>query len=129
MDTLQINTRTYKPELEEVRRAAERISKVVVKTPLTQSFTYSKKYAANILFKREDLQQVRSYKIRGAYNKIAGLSPQQLSKGVICASAGNHAQGVAFACNKLQTKGIIYMPVTTPRHKVEQTRMFGEEWV
>jgi len=128
-DTLQLKVLSYKPQLEEVRRAAERISKVVVKTPLTQSFTYSKKYAANILFKREDLQQVRSYKIRGAYNKIAGLSPQQLSKGVICASAGNHAQGVAFACNKLQTKGIIYMPVTTPRQKVEQTRMFGEEWV
>lgn len=129
MDTLQINTHTYKPELEEVRRAAERISKVVVKTPLAQSFTYSKKYAANILFKREDLQQVRSYKIRGAYNKIASLPKEQLSKGVICASAGNHAQGVAFACNKLQAKGIIYMPVTTPQQKIEQTRMFGGEWV
>lgn len=129
MDTLQIDTRTYRPKLKEVRRAAERISKVVVKTPLTQSFTYSKKYAANILFKREDLQQVRSYKIRGAYNKIASLPKEQLDKGVICASAGNHAQGLAFACNKLQAKGIIYMPLTTPKQKVEQTRMFGGEWV
>lgn len=129
MDTLQINTQTYKPKLEDVKKAAKRISKVVVKTPLTESFTYSKKYSANIFFKREDLQQVRSYKIRGAYNKISGLSREQLANGVICASAGNHAQGVAFACNKLQVKGIIYMPVTTPKQKVEQTQMFGGDWV
>ena len=128
MNTLQVDTHTYKPKLEEIKRAAERISKVVVKTPLTESFTYSKKYSANILFKREDLQQVRSYKIRGAYNKLSSLSKEQLAKGVICASAGNHAQGVAFACNKLQTKGIIYMPATTPKQKVEQTQMFGGEW-
>lgn len=129
MDTLEIDTSTYKPELEEVRKAAERISKVVVRTPLIESFTYSKKYSANILFKREDLQHVRSYKIRGAYNKISSLPQNQLDKGVICASAGNHAQGVAFACNNLQTKGIIYMPETTPKQKVEQTQMFGGEWV
>lgn len=129
MDSLAIDTSTYKPELEEVKRAAERISKVVVKTPLTPSFTYSNKYASNVLFKREDLQQVRSYKIRGAYNKIASLPQEKLSMGVICASAGNHAQGVAFACNKLQVKGVIYMPVTTPKQKVEQTMMFGGEWV
>jgi threonine dehydratase len=129
MNTLQGNSITYKPKLEEVQRAAERISKVSVKTPLTESFTYSKKYSANIFFKREDLQQVRSYKIRGAYNKISSLSQEQLDKGVICASAGNHAQGVAFACNKLHTKGIIYMPVTTPKQKVEQTEMFGGDWV
>lgn len=129
MDTLQINSiKTYKPELKDVKIAAERISKVVVRTPLTESFTYSKKYSAKILFKREDLQQVRSYKIRGAYNKIASLSPHQLSRGVICASAGNHAQGVAFACNKMETNGIIYMPVTTPKQKIEQTQMFGGEW-
>ncbi len=81
------------------------------------------------MLKREDLQQVRSYKIRGAYNKISSLSKEQLEKGVICASAGNHAQGVAFACNKLKVKGVIYMPGTTPKQKVEQTRMFGGEWV
>jgi len=129
MNTLQVNNHTYKPDLKEVKKAAERISKVVVKTPLTESFTYSKKYSANILFKREDLQQVRSYKIRGAYNKISSLSREQLANGVICASAGNHAQGVAFACNKMQTKGIIYMPITTPKQKVEQTQMFGGDWV
>lgn len=129
MDTLLTGPKTYRPALADVKSAAERICKVAVKTPLTPSLTYSKKFAANILLKREDLQQVRSYKIRGAYNKISGLSGEELEKGVICASAGNHAQGVAFACNKLQVKGVIYMPVTTPPQKVEQTRMFGEDWV
>ena len=121
--------RKYKPTLEAVKEAKKRITGVVLQTPLADSFTYSKRYAANIFFKREDLQQVRSYKIRGAYNKISSLSEDQLKKGVICASAGNHAQGVAFACNKLHTKGVIYMPITTPRQKVEQTQMFGGKWV
>ncbi|PRX46373.1 threonine ammonia-lyase IlvA [Salegentibacter salegens] len=129
MDTLLADKKIYKPQLAAVKEAAERISKVVVKTPLMQSFTYSKKFSANVMLKREDLQQVRSYKIRGAYNKISSLPQDQLAKGVICASAGNHAQGVAFACNKLQVKGVIYMPITTPRQKVEQTNMFGGEWV
>lgn len=120
---------TYRPDLKDIKRAAERISKVVVNTPLAASFTYSTRYNANVLLKREDLQQVRSYKIRGAYNKISSLPKEQLRKGVICASAGNHAQGVAFACNKLKVKGVIYMPGTTPRQKVEQTNMFGGEWV
>ncbi|UBZ06937.1 threonine ammonia-lyase IlvA [Salegentibacter mishustinae] len=129
MDTLLADKKIYKPQLEAVKEAADRISKVVVKTPLMQSFTYSKKFSANVMLKREDLQQVRSYKIRGAYNKISILPQEQLDKGVICASAGNHAQGVAFACNKLQVKGVIYMPITTPRQKVEQTNMFGGDWV
>jgi threonine dehydratase len=119
----------YIPQIEAVKQAAERISKVAIKTPLAPSFTYTKRYEANVMFKREDLQQVRSYKIRGAYNKISSLPKDQLSKGVICASAGNHAQGVAFACNKLEVKGVIFMPITTPKQKVEQTRMFGGEWV
>lgn len=119
----------YRPKLEDVKAAAGRISRVVLKTPLADSFTYSKRYQANVQLKREDLQQVRSYKIRGAYNKISSLSQDLLEKGVICASAGNHAQGVAFACNKLQTKGVIFMPNTTPRQKVEQTKMFGGDWV
>lgn len=129
MSMLLEKDKIYKPKLEAVREAAERISKVVLKTPLADSFTYTKRYNANVMLKREDLQQVRSYKIRGAYNKIASLPADQLKKGVICASAGNHAQGVAFACNKLQAKGVIYMPITTPRQKVEQTQMFGGEWV
>jgi threonine dehydratase len=129
MDTLLANKKIYKPQVEAVKEAAERISKVVVKTPLMQSFTYTNKFSANVMLKREDLQQVRSYKIRGAFNKISSLPKEQLNKGVICASAGNHAQGVAFACNKLRVKGVIYMPITTPRQKVEQTKMFGGEWV
>ncbi|MCM4155595.1 threonine ammonia-lyase IlvA [Gramella sp. AN32] len=129
MDTLLAKDQIYKPKLEAVREAAQRISKVVLKTPLAESFTYSKRFQANVMLKREDLQQVRSYKIRGAYNKISSLTQDQLKKGVICASAGNHAQGVAFACNKLEVNGVIYMPITTPRQKVEQTQMFGGEWV
>ncbi|WBL23980.1 threonine ammonia-lyase IlvA [Zunongwangia sp. HRR-M8] len=128
MDTTAL-AQIYKPSIEAVKQASERISKVVVHTPLAESFTYSNRFGANIMFKREDLQQVRSYKIRGAYNKIASLPKDQLEKGVICASAGNHAQGVAFACNKLKARGVIYMPSTTPSQKVAQTKMFGGEWV
>lgn len=129
MEDLATANQIYRPNIETVKEAAKRISKVSVLTPLALSFTYSRKFKADISLKREDLQQVRSYKIRGAFNKISSLPKDQLEKGVICASAGNHAQGVAFACNQLQTKGVIYMPVTTPRQKVEQTQMFGEEWV
>lgn len=129
METLLEKDAIYKPSLEAVKEASERISKVVLKTPLAESFTYSKRFDAKVMLKREDLQQVRSYKIRGAYNKISSLPQEQLEKGVICASAGNHAQGVAFACNKLKVKGVIYMPGTTPQQKVEQTEMFGGEWV
>ncbi len=125
---VEAKDRTYRPSLAAVRKASERISPVSRVTPLTRSETYSSLYGANVLFKREDLQQVRSYKIRGAFNKISALSPEQLRGGVVCASAGNHAQGVAFACNTLKTKAVIYMPVTTPRQKVEQTRMFGGKW-
>ncbi|UJH91247.1 threonine ammonia-lyase IlvA [Antarcticibacterium sp. 1MA-6-2] len=129
MDDLATANNIYRPEIGAVKEAAKRISKVSVLTPLAVSFTYSRKFNADISLKREDLQQVRSYKIRGAFNKISSLPKEQLDKGVICASAGNHAQGVAFACNQMQTKGVIYMPVTTPRQKVEQTQMFGGDWV
>ena len=129
MADLATENKIYRPDIEAVKEAAKRISKVSVLTPLALSFTYSRKFDANVSLKREDLQQVRSYKIRGAFNKISSLPKEQLKKGVICASAGNHAQGVAFACNQMQTKGVIFMPVTTPRQKVEQTQMFGGEWV
>lgn len=120
---------TFRPEINAVRAAAQRISEISVKTPLKESSTYSRRFSARILFKREDLQPVRSYKLRGAYNKISSLSADELERGVICASAGNHAQGVAMACNKLGVNGVIYMPVTTPSQKVEQTRWFGGKWV
>ncbi len=120
---------TYFPQIADIYQAAETIAQVAEVTPLQQSIRYSKTYGANILLKREDLHRVRSYKIRGAYNKISSLSQKQLDSGVVCASAGNHAQGVAFACSHLQVKGTIYMPVVTPRQKIDQTKMFGGEWV
>ncbi len=120
---------TYFPQIANIYQAAKVISQVVDQTPLQQSIRYSKKYGANILLKREDLQRVRSYKIRGAFNKIASLSQAQLEKGVVCASAGNHAQGVAFACSHLKVQGTIYMPVVTPKQKIDQTKMFGGDWV
>ncbi|WP_420322703.1 threonine ammonia-lyase IlvA [Flagellimonas sp.] len=120
---------TYFPDIADIYKAAQTIKLVADPTPLQQSIRYSKKFGANILLKREDLHRVRSYKIRGAFNKISELSHEELKKGVVCASAGNHAQGVAFACNHLEVRGTIYMPVVTPKQKIDQTKMFGGEWV
>ncbi|MEZ4811833.1 MAG: threonine ammonia-lyase IlvA [Allomuricauda sp.] len=120
---------TYFPQIADIYQAARTIRQIAEETPLQQSIRYSKKFGANILFKREDLHRVRSYKIRGAYNKISSLTKEELQKGVVCASAGNHAQGVAFACSHLEVKGTIYMPVVTPKQKIDQTKMFGEDWV
>ncbi|WP_282133554.1 threonine ammonia-lyase IlvA [Cellulophaga baltica] len=120
----------YFPKIEDIYTAATTIKQVVPdNTPLQESIRYSKEYDATILLKREDLHRVRSYKIRGAFNKIFSLSADERNKGVVCASAGNHAQGVAFACNHLGIKGTIYMPSVTPRQKAEQTEMFGGDWV
>ncbi|MFB2120967.1 threonine ammonia-lyase IlvA [Parapedobacter sp. 2B3] len=105
--------------------AAERLAGVVTHTPLQYSQRLSEKYAATVYLKREDLQVVRSYKLRGAYNKISKLTDAERSKGVVCASAGNHAQGVAFSCKRLGINGVIFMPGPTPRQKISQTEMFG----
>jgi threonine dehydratase len=105
--------------------AAERLNGVVKNTPLEYNAGLSAKYECELYLKREDLQVVRSYKLRGAYNMISQLSEEQLSRGVVCASAGNHAQGMAFSCNRLGTRGIIFMPEITPKQKVKQTEMFG----
>lgn len=105
--------------------AYERLKGVVKHTPLEYNLRLSEKYECEIYLKREDLQIVRSYKLRGAYNMISRLNTEQLSRGVVCASAGNHAQGVAFSCKKLGTKGVIFMPEITPKQKVKQTEMFG----
>ena len=115
--------------LENIYKAQHNIKGVVQQTPLVYMKNFSDYYQATILFKREDLQVVRSYKIRGAYNKIQGLTSEQLINGIVCASAGNHAQGVAYACQKLQVKGVIFMPVTTPHQKIDQVKMFGGEFV
>lgn len=109
--------------------AVDRLKNVVRRTPLTYNHSLSKKYGCNVFLKREDLQVVRSYKIRGAYNMMSSLPKEQLSKGVVCASAGNHAQGFAFSCRKLGVKGVVYMPVITPQQKIQQTKMFGEDHV
>jgi threonine dehydratase len=94
-----------------------------------KSLNLSDKYEANILLKREDLQLVRSYKLRGAYNKMYHLSDEQKSNGVVCASAGNHAQGVAYSCMVLGIQGTIYMPSTTPKQKIKQVELFGKSKV
>jgi threonine dehydratase len=107
--------------------AAGRLKKVVKKTPLTFNHNLSRKYACRVFLKREDLQIVRSYKLRGAYNMMASLPKEQLQRGVVCASAGNHAQGFAYSCRKLGVKGVVFMPIITPKQKVTQTHMFGED--
>jgi threonine dehydratase len=109
--------------------AMERLKKVVNRTPLMYSQSLSKKYGANIYLKREDLQVVRSYKLRGAYNMMSSLTPEQLKRGVVCASAGNHAQGFAFSCKELNVRGVVFMPIITPNQKVNQTKMFGEDFI
>jgi threonine dehydratase len=111
------------------KEAAERLKKVATRTPLALNTNLSKKYQCNVYLKREDLQVVRSYKIRGAYNMMSTLPEAQLKKGVVCASAGNHAQGFAFSCKKLGVKGVVFMPVITPNQKITQTKMFGEDFI
>ena len=129
MKNLKMDTPTYFPKLDDVRRAANIISEISECTPLTDSIRLSKQFKCEVRLKREDLQRVRSYKIRGAFNKISSLTSEERAKGVICASAGNHAQGVAFACFHLKIKGTVYMPSVTPKQKVEQTKLFGGDWV
>ena len=119
----------YFPSVKDIEKAAGILEEILEPTPLQINHRLSVSYDAEIYLKREDLQTVRSYKIRGAYNKIRSLSPDVLKYGIVCASAGNHAQGVAFSCNKLQIMGSIYMPTTTPRQKIDSVKMFGKEYV
>lgn len=109
--------------------AEQRLRGVVKRTPLEYNLHLSEQYGADIYLKREDLQIVRSYKLRGAYNKIISLSEEERSKGVVCASAGNHAQGVALSCKKLGINGTIFMPGPTPRQKITQTEMWGNGFI
>jgi threonine dehydratase len=109
----------------DINAAYYTLKSVVLKTPLQFHKKLSEKFGAEIYLKREDLQVVRSYKLRGAYNLIQSLSVDQRRRGVVCASAGNHAQGVAFSCKQLDIKGVIYMPAITPKQKINQVKMFG----
>lgn len=120
---------SYFPSVLNIINAKRSLKNIVDTTPLTLNKRLSEKYNCNVYLKREDLQIVRSYKIRGAYNKMSSLNADQLKKGIVCASAGNHAQGVAYSCQILQVNGVIYMPSTTPKQKVQQVKMFGKEKV
>ncbi|MBO1305437.1 threonine ammonia-lyase IlvA [Enterococcus sp. 669A] len=109
----------------DVRTAYQLLKNAVTHTPLQYDRYLSEKYQANVLFKREDLQKVRSFKLRGAYYAIKKLPAAELQKGVVCASAGNHAQGVAYTCKELNSHAAIFMPSTTPQQKVSQVQFFG----
>jgi threonine dehydratase len=123
------STLTYIPEVKDVQLASKKLENVVLKTPLILNERYSKQFGCHVHFKREDLQQVRSYKIRGAYNKMSSLSDNEIENGIVCASAGNHAQGVALSCKLLKINGTIYMPAPTPKQKVDQVELFGEDFI
>ncbi len=116
-----------KISIEEIREASKNITELVRRTPLIKMRNFSERFQSEIYFKREDLQRVRSYKIRGAFNKILDLVRSKNAKNVVCSSAGNHAQGVAQVCHFLNIKGIIFMPTTTPQQKIQQVKMFGKE--
>ena len=116
-------------DIKKIELANKILSEVVLETELQLNLRHSEKFNCSVWFKREDLQKVRSFKIRGAFNKISSLCDNDKLKGVVCSSAGNHAQGVALSCNKLQIDGVIYMPTITPKQKVEQVKMFGGKYV
>ncbi len=112
----------------EALSAKKQLQNIVPITPLTENLNLSDEFNSTILLKREDLQIVRSYKIRGAYNKMSSLTEEEKRQGVVCASAGNHAQGVAYSCNLLKIMGKIYMPKTTSKQKIKQVQLFGKSF-
>lgn len=114
---------------EQIQAAHESLKGAVIHTPLQHDAYLSQKYQANIYLKREDLQKVRSFKLRGAYHAIQQRTAPELSRGVVCASAGNHAQGVAYTCHQREIPATIFMPTTTPQQKVSQVAFFGGDWV
>jgi len=115
--------------VEDILIAYQTLKDVVYHTPLQKNELLSERYDCHVYFKREDLQVVRSFKIRGAYYRMKSLSEEEKKNGIVCASAGNHAQGVAYSCRALGVHGKIYMPSTTPRQKVSQVQFFGREFV
>ncbi|XID92525.1 threonine ammonia-lyase IlvA [Paenibacillaceae bacterium WGS1546] len=116
-------------QLADILNAHRVLQDVIAPTPLQLNPALSAKFGCNVYLKREDLQVVRSFKIRGAYYLMASLLPEERRRGVVCASAGNHAQGVAYSCRKLGVPGIVFMPATTPRQKVNQVKLFGGDHV
>ena len=110
-----------------IEKAHQFLKGVIKRTPLQLNHNLSALYGANIYLKREDLLVVRSYKLRGAYNMISQLSSEEQQQGVVCASAGNHAQGFAYSCERLGIRGVVFMPQVTPKQKIQQTKRFGKE--
>ncbi len=125
IDRSGFRTATMPVTAADVDDAAERLRNVAILSPLHVSHRLSELTGATVWLKREDLQPVRSYKIRGAYNFIAQLTPEQRLAGVVCASAGNHGQGVALACANLGVRGSVFVPTTTPRQKRERILALG----
>ncbi|MGI4788882.1 MAG: threonine ammonia-lyase IlvA [Janthinobacterium lividum] len=115
--------------VQSIQDAYRRLQPVVTRTPLQFHARLSERFGANVYLKREDLQVVRSYKLRGAYNLMSTLTAEERAQGVVCASAGNHAQGVAFTCRRLEIEGHIYMPQNTPRQKVQRVSQLGGTWI
>lgn len=123
------NEDTQHVHVEDILIANQQLKDKVIHTPLQLNKRLSEKYECNVYIKREDLQYIRSFKLRGALYKMKKVEKEAREKGVICASAGNHAQGVAYACAELEIKGTIFMPQTTPRQKISQVKMFGRDYV
>ncbi|MDA8357783.1 MAG: pyridoxal-phosphate dependent enzyme, partial [Actinomycetota bacterium] len=117
------------PSAADVLRASRLLAPVVRKTPLEPSERLTAATGAEVLLKREDLQIGRSYKVRGAYNVVASLSGEERGRGVVTASAGNHGQGVAFACNSLGIHAKVFLPTTTPRQKRARIEAIGGRFV
>ncbi|MGQ7334810.1 threonine ammonia-lyase IlvA [Streptococcus suis] len=113
----------------DIEQAYSVLKDVVVRTPLDFNRYLSERYGASIYIKRENEQRVRSFKIRGAYYAISQLTDADKANGVVCASAGNHAQGVAYTCKEMQIPATIFMPITTPQQKIGQVKFFGGEFV
>ena len=126
---MEFNKLSTVPSLSDIKKVALLLEGVVKRSPLEYSVSLSDRYGAQIFLKREDLQTVRSYKIRGAYFKISNIPESLRPQGIVAASAGNHAQGVAFACAKMKIKGNIFMPKSTPIQKLEAVRFFGQEYI
>lgn len=118
-----------KVTIQTIEEASKALEKVVRRTPLQFNKRLSDQYKCNVYVKREDLQDVRSYKIRGAYNLMNSLTDAEKARGVVCASAGNHAQGVAMSASLLKIKAVIFMPVITPLQKINKVKHFGKDWV
>ncbi len=115
--------------VEQIENAYQGLQNVVTRTPLERNARLSDQFGADIYLKREDLQVVRSYKIRGAFNLMRLLTADERERGIVCASAGNHAQGVALTCCRLEIRGHIYMPQNTPRQKIQRVQRLGGPWI